>query len=46
MYVLMHVAEGLIHDIILHPPPGEIDEERFTTELARLLCGYLSYQGG
>ena len=46
VYVLMHVAEGLIHDYILHPPPGDVSEERFTAELVRLLFGYLCFQDG
>jgi len=41
-YVLVHVVEGLVHDYVVRPPPGEADEERFLDEAVRLLMGYLS----
>ncbi len=46
VYVLIHVTEGLVHDYIVHPPPGNVDEERFTGEMVRLLRGYLAPEAG
>jgi AcrR family transcriptional regulator len=40
-WLLIHAAEGLIHDFVVHPPPGPVGEECFVEEMVRLLRGYL-----
>ena len=40
-WLLIHAAEGLIHDYVVHPPPGEVAEEAFVEEMVRMLRGYL-----
>ena len=40
-WLLIHATEGLIHDYVVHPPPGDVGEETFVGEVVRLLKGYL-----
>jgi len=40
-WLLIHATEGLIHDYVVHPPPGDVDEETFVGEVVGLLKGYL-----
>ncbi len=40
-WMLIHAAEGMIHDFVVHPPPGDVDEDAFVREMVRLLGGYL-----
>ena len=40
-WLLIHAVEGLVHDYVVHPPPGDVGEDAFVEETVRLLRGYL-----
>ncbi|MBU1239053.1 TetR/AcrR family transcriptional regulator [Myxococcota bacterium] len=41
VYLVVHVAEGITHEFVIHPP-GHMDRELFIKEVTSMLTGYLS----
>lgn len=42
-WMVVHVAHGLIHDFIVHPPPATTAQRRFVDETVGLLEAYLTF---
>lgn len=41
-WMLVHVTENLVHEYVVHPPPGPVSEEVFVAETTRLIRAWLT----
>ncbi len=42
----MHLTETLVHEYVVHPPPGPVSEDAFVAEASRLVRTWLAAPAG